>query len=447
MQSRKPWFRSVIALSLPPLGAFAAAGAAAQSSVDPALAAFIASIKAVDNHAHVNSAAPDDADADALPLDGLPPFEVPARLRPENPEWLAAYKALYGYPWDDLNGSHLDELRATMRDIAKQKGDAFPTWALDRIGTEVMIANRLAMGPGLAAPRFQWASYADALMLPLSTKAEAGRNPDAAVLYPLEQTLLRRYLADLGRDALPSTLDAYLQEVVTPTLEGQRKAGCVAVKFEAAYLRRLDFDAPHVATARSVYAKYVAGGEPGRAEYKALQDVLFRNIAREAGRLGMAVHIHSFEGAGAFYDVAGSDPLLLEPAFNDPALRNTRFVIVHGGGIFAAHAGALLMKPNVFLDFSIMPQMYSARMLAEVLRPWLTLYPEKVLYGSDAFANGPDAGWELSAWLASTTARHALGIALTGMMQDGEITLDRAEAIATLVLRTNAARLYGLSLR
>lgn len=40
------------------------------------------------------------------------------------------------------------------------------------------------------------------------------------------------------------------------------------------------------------------------------------------------------------YRAAGSDPLLLEPAFNDPTLRGTNFVIVHGGGMYAPHANA-----------------------------------------------------------------------------------------------------------
>src|SRR6185369_12011950 len=119
--------------------------------------------------------------------------------------------------------------------------------------------------------------------------------------------------------------------------------------------------------------------------------------------------------------------LLLEPALRDPQLKNTSFVIVHGGGIFAAHTGALFARPNVYADFSVMPQFYTATTLAAILRQWLSQYPEKVLFGTDAFALGPDMGWELSAWLASTTARKALGIALTGMVRDGEVTQARAE--------------------
>lgn len=430
---------TVAAWSLAPI-------AGAQAEVDPALAAFISGIKAVDDHTHVNSTAPSDTDSDALPLDGLPAFAFAARVRPDNPEWLAGYKALYGYPYDDLSEAHLGELRATIQGVAREQGDRFPEWVLDRIGTEVMVANRVAMGPGLAPPRFRWASYVDALMLPLSTKREAERSPDRQVLYPLEEKLLQRYLADLHLTKRPTTLDAYLAEVVTPTLERQRQAGCIAVKFEAAYLRRLDFDDADEAAARSVYAKYASGGEPSHAEYKTLQDFLFRRIARETGRLGMAVHVHSFEGAGGFYQAGGSDPLLLEPALNDPALRGTNFVIVHGGGVFADRAGALLWKPNVYLDFSAMPLIYAPTELAAIFRRWLTQFPEKVLFGTDAFATGPDAGWELGAWLSTTTARRALGIALTGMMRDGEIGRARAQEIATMVLRGNASGLYKLFL-
>jgi predicted TIM-barrel fold metal-dependent hydrolase len=90
---------------------------------------------------------------------------------------------------------------------------------------------------------------------------------------------------------------------------------------------------------------------------------------------------------------------------------------------------------------------YPPAALARTIRPWLEQFPERVLFGSDAFANGPDAGWELAAWLGTTSARQALAIALTGMMEDGEVTRERAREIATMVMRTNAAGLYGLTLR
>src|SRR5262249_24283876 len=213
-----------------------------------------------------------------------------------------------------------------------------------------------------------------------------------------EDKLLQRYLADLKVASLPTTLVAYVKTVVTPTLEAQRNGGCVAVKFEAAYLRALDFDDVPVATASGIYAQYAHGSVPSHADSKLLQDFLFRYIAPEAGRLGLAVHIHAFEGAGNFFRTDGADPLLLESVFNEAALRKTNFVIVHGGGVFASHAGAMLWKPNVYVDMSLMTVAYSSARLADILRDWLTEFPEKVLFGSDASALGPDMGWELTAW-------------------------------------------------
>jgi uncharacterized protein len=417
----------------------------APNGADPALTAFIAKIRAVDNHSHANSVAPADSDADALPLDGIP-FELPAPLRAENPDWIAAYKALYRYPYSDLSDAHRKSLHATMQDVVNKQGEKFPEWVLDETGVEVLLANRVAMGPGLESPRFRWVSYADALLLPLSTTAEAATSPDRAKLFPLETKLLHRYLAALGVAKLPPTLDAYVASVVTPTLESQRTAGCVAIKFEAAYLRALDFDDADATTASRIYAKYVNGGTPTHAEYKTLQDHLFRYVAREAGRLGMAVHMHSFEGFGNTFRVAGADPLLLEPTFNDPAMQKTHFVIVHGGGLYADHTAAMLWKPNVYADMSMLTLAYTPTRLAEILKGWLSQYPEKVLFGSDAVALGPELGWEVSAWVASKNAREALALALSDMLRNGDVTRSRAEEIATMVLRGNANGLYTLGL-
>lgn len=416
------------------------------SGADPALTAFIGKIRAVDHHGHPNSIVPADTDSDALPLDGIP-IELPASFAPGHPDWVAASKALYQFPYPDRTEAHVAELRTTVQRVAKEQGEKFPVWVLDQLGTEVYLANRIAMGPGLEAPRYRWVSFGDPLMLPLSTKAEAAVTPDRQKLYPLSEKLLKRYLADLKITALPATLDEYLKTVVTPTLEAQRKGGAVGIKFEAAYLRSLDFAEVSAPAAAKIYAAYVRGGEPSHADYKTLEDFLFRAIAREAGRLGMPVQIHSFEGFGNSYSIAGSDPFLLESAIDDPTLAKTNFVIVHGGGVYAAHTGALLGKPNVYADFSLMTTAYPEARLAGILRAWLTQYPQKVLFGSDAAAFGPDLGWELVAWIGTKNGRGALALALTDMIGNGEATRARAEEIATMVMRTNASGLYQLGLK
>jgi len=133
--------------------------------------------------------------------------------------------------------------------------------------------------------------------------------------------------------------------------------------------------------------------------------------------------------------------------FNDSSLRSTKFVIIHGGWPHVGETEAMLSKPNVYTDISMMDLILGPAELADVLRHWLTRWPDKVLFGTDAFEGGPDQGWEAGAYVASTTARRALGMALTGMMKDGEINPTRARALARMVLRDNARALYHLGVK
>ena len=55
-----------------------------------------------DNHSHATF--PDDSDMDAM---ASPPDEsIVMRLRDTNPEFVAAAKALFGYPYDDFKPDH-----------------------------------------------------------------------------------------------------------------------------------------------------------------------------------------------------------------------------------------------------------------------------------------------------------------------------------------------------
>jgi predicted TIM-barrel fold metal-dependent hydrolase len=258
------------------------------------------------------------------------------------------------------------------------------------------------------------------------------------------EQLLKRTMKERALSTLPETLDQYVAKVVTATLEQHRRDGAVAVKFEAAYLRPLAFADASADEARRVYAQHVKRRVAPPAEYKTLQDYLFRCIARESGRLGMAVHIHVGVGAGSYFDLAGSNPTLLDPTLNDPSLRETRFVLIHGGWPFHGETAFLLAKPNVYADFSAMTFLLSARSLAEVLRTWIEWYPEKILFGTDGFTFSPEVGWEEMSWLSNRTGRDALALALTGLTNDGEITRDRALELARMVMRESALRLYKL---
>ena len=224
----------------------------------------------------------------------------------------------------------------------REHGAGYPAWVLDKIGIETMFANRVAMGAGIEPPHFRWVPFDDALMLPLSNDRAKRLNTDFDWFYSHEEKLLKRYLADVHLDALPRSLRTYLTKVVTPTLERQKQDGAVAIKFEAAYLRSLNFGHATEEDAESIYDRNVRGGDVGSAEYRKLQDFLFHYIAQEAGRLGLAIHIHSAPGCGDYFLQRGANPALLETAFNDPSLRKTNFVIVHGGcAVHQSNGGAV----------------------------------------------------------------------------------------------------------
>jgi predicted TIM-barrel fold metal-dependent hydrolase len=320
---------------------------------------------------------------------------------------------------------------------ARTYGRDYAVRVLDQLNIETMLANRVALGPGLPTPRFRWVPFADALMYPLPTDSLI-HNSDQKSFFALEDKLLKRYYAESGVAAKPAKLDEYLEKVVHATLERHKRAGAVAEKFEMAYLRTLDVGNPSKADAEKYYSS-------GAGDYKALQDYIFRFIAVESGRLGMAVHIHAAAGGGGYFNVGGANPMLLEPILNDPSLRKTNFVMLHGGWPFGRQLTALLTKPNCYADFSEQTFMNYPRDVSETIRAWLEYVPEKVLYATDAYPFAPpDAGWEEAGYVAGKTGRKALGIALTGMMRDGEITRDRALELAQMVLRDNARKLYGL---
>jgi uncharacterized protein len=387
---------------------------AVDPAIDPQLARELAQIKAIDHHAHpvrpTSAGEVPDTDYDALPVESLAPQSDPIRMRADSAVIVEAHRL--------FNGKKPD-----------------PVGLLDQLGIESMFANRVTMGPGLPSPRFLWVPFDDALMYPLSN-ASLIHNSDQQAFFEDEERLLKRYCDDLHLAARPSTLDAYLLQVVRPTLERQKKGGAVAIKFEMAYLRSFDIGNPSRAEAEQVWRSGASG--------KALQDYVFRFIAAEAGRLGMPVHFHTGAGSGGYFDVAGANPMLLEPLFDDPALKKTNFVLVHGGWPFSYQVTALLTKPNVYVDFSSQTLNHAPREVASILRAWLEYVPEKVFFGTDAYPYSKDMGFAESAYIATTSGREALGRALTQMMRDVEISHDRAVELARMVLRDNARKLYGL---
>jgi len=414
----------------------------AAQSPDSALLAEIEAIRAIDTHAHpIPTARAGEAD-EFDPPESVPPMGPPALLRLDNPEWRKAWRALYGYSADSID---LNRIRSLKLGAKSRGGVAYPRSVLDKLKIETMLANRHAMGRGLEPPRFRLVWFVDPFVFPLNNESAKSLNAQRRSAYDTEEEWLSAYMKEQGVVELPPTLDDYMNRLVVPAMEKRKRDGAVALKLSISYQRDLRVGNPSRAEAARVYRQYARNPSPPADDYRALQDFLIREIARQAGRIGLPLQIHVGAGSGPSFDNAGADPFLLMPMLLDTALRETTFVLVHGGFPSAAATRVLFAKPNVFVDFSSQAFLSSTRELSDVLRKWLEFRPEKVMFGTDAYSLRPEIGWEEVAWMTNASSRRALAIALTGMIADGEIDRARALQIARMVLSETARSVYALS--
>ena len=205
--------------------------------IDPRLATYIGAIRAIDNHAHV--VAPDmerDTAYDALRCETLGPGTAlpPANVR-FGPDLQAAWKTLYGFAGTSASPETLKQWQARQAAAREARGAGYFDWVLDQAGLDIVVANRVTMATQLDARHFRWVPYDDALLFPLDNRVQKAQNPDRKILYEAEEQLLKTYLSAVGVSRLPSTLDAYLDQVVVAMLKDQKSHGAVAIKFEVAY--------------------------------------------------------------------------------------------------------------------------------------------------------------------------------------------------------------------
>jgi len=398
----------------------------------------IDAIPIFDNHGHPGFSNDPNVDAMTSPPEASTAF----RLRADNPELIAASKALFQYPYNDNSPQHLQWLAKKKAELREeQKGYLYFDTILDRLNIEQAVANRVELGPYLSPKRFLWVFFVDSLLFPFNNQEIIARNSDLAVNVPLQEKKLHNELSQEGLRQLPATFDDYLQ-FATHLLEDNKRRGGVGIKFEIAYFRSLHFDDPPKQIAEGIYAKYRSGGTPSATEYKDFQDYLFRYLIGEAGRLHLPVQIHTAVGIGDYYSVSQGTALQLENVLRDPRYNSTTFVLLHGGYPFQQQAIWLTTRSNVYLDSSLMELYLYPADLKNVLRDWLLLFPEKVVFGSDAFPFSEAVGAEESYWIAVRSARTALAAALTEMILNHEITEQQAMTFAHGYLHDNAAKLY-----
>ena len=399
----------------------------------------IDAIPLFDNHAHPGFA--DDSDVDAM---AAPPDEsATLRLREDNPEFVAGAKALYGYPYNDFTPEHGKWL-ADKAKAAEQSGStAYFDNLLDKLNVDICLANRAMMAPYLDPKRFRWVFFVDSFFFPFDNTQQKASTPDMGVYIPLQGKMLSRWKKQEGVEGLPADLAGYEDFVRRTMADNQQKHGGVAIKFEAAYFRSLYFADPPREHAEAIYNKYRAGGVPTPGEYRQFQDYIFRVLVDQAGKLHLPVHIHSAVGIGDYFSLQNGNVLNLENVLRDPRYKNVNFVLLHGGWPYEREAALLTAVKNVYLDTSFQSELLYPSQFKEVLKQLLTLYPDKMMYGSDAFPFNDALGAEESMWLAARTTRTGLAAALAELVEEGAFSEAKALELARNYLHDNAARLYG----
>jgi hypothetical protein len=395
-------------------------------------------IPAFDHHAHPGFS--DDPDVDAM---AAPPNASEAlRTRADNPELVAAAKALFGYPYADFSPQHAKWLLDKKAELKKQlPGPAYFNSILDQLNTESSVANRAMMADYLDAKRFPWVFFADAFMWPFNNQREAARNSDEGVFIPLQENLLHRWMQQENVSKLPGSFDDYLK-FISQVLEDNSKKGGIAMKFEVAYFRPTTFGDPSRAEAEVIYRRYAAAGIPSEHEYRIFQDYIFRYLVAEGGRLHLPVHIHTAIGIGDYFNLSQSNIMNLESVLRDPRYASTTFVMIHGGYPLEREAIWLAAMKNVYLDSSFGELAQYPSAFKETLKMWLETFPDKITFGTDCFPYNDVLGAEESYWLGVRSSRTALAAALAEMISEGEITEPRALELAHGYLHDNAVKLY-----
>jgi len=397
----------------------------------------ISKIPIFDNHSHPGYA--DDPDVDAMTS---PPGSSALRLRADNPELIAASKALFNYPYDDNSPEHTRWLIQKKAELKRTEGVRYFDNILDRLNIETVLANRVAMPDYLDKKRFLWAFFVDSFLFPFNNQRIIARNVDEKTYIPLQEKKLQRELKQAGLAGNPDTLPDYLR-FVTGILEQNRGQGALAIKFEAAYFRSLYFSDPAELQAAFVYDKYRKGGTPSPEEYTLFQDFVFRHLLREAGRLHLAVHFHTSVGIGEFFDLHNGSVLNLENVLRDPRYDSVNFVLLHGGLPYDREVIWLAARENVYVDSSFDELVLYPSEFKNVLKYWLSIYPDKLLYGSDAFPFNEALGAEECYWLAVHSAREALAEALAELVSEKAFSKGQAIKIARGFLHDNAVALYA----
>jgi hypothetical protein len=171
---------------------------------------------------------------------------------------------------------------------------------------------------------------------------------------------------------------------------------------------------------------------------KAFLDYFLRIALDWAAAERFPVQFHTGFGDPDVY-LPTANPLVMRDVLEDGRYRDLPLILLHAAWPYVRELSYLAsVYPNVYLDLGLAIP-FVATEYETILRQALSLAPAtKVLYSSDGFTIPEHA------WFAALQTRRALGALLGELIDRGALGADDGMAMADLILRGNANRLYGL---
>jgi len=219
-------------------------------------------------------------------------------------------------------------------------------------------------------------------------------------------------------------------------------AGVVAFKSIVCYRTGLDIQPVTLEAAAAYFyrLKQKFPNQPIRLTDKPLIDFLLQQALIIAAKYQLPVQLHTGYGDPDL-DLRLANPLYLRSLLESSQDAHAPIVLLHASYPYMREAGYLAsVYPQVYLDFGLAIPSLSVSGMRETIRQLLELAPtSKLMYSSDAHSL-PELYYLAAKW-----GRQLLGEVLEQAIEDSDITLNEAEAIAQAILRENAIRLYLIS--
>ena len=209
----------------------------------------------------------------------------------------------------------------------------------------------------------------------------------------------------------------------------------VCYKSVAAYFRTLEIPPCSREDAAVCFARCMRE-EAVYTDQMKVQNYMVHKILEYARERDMPVQFHTGMQALNANTVNNSNPLHLNPLFLQ--YPDVRFVMLHGGYPFTRAAGVLAKKfPNVYLDFSWLPQISFAAAKQSV-REWFDLVPmSKMTWGGDC-------RHVENSYSAVLLFRKLMYEVLEEKIEDKMMTTQTAIEMAERVMYNNAVKIYQL---